>query len=238
MKTTILTLAIALAFSFTAVPADAALSNADKCNVFRAKTEMNFAKCMKIANLLEAKGKTPDRAKCVTKYDDGIAKAKTKFVNDKMGVTEADCSLDQSSTDGAKALDIVSAGQELANFDLNTGTLPMLDDIQSLVDEAVGNVDITSDNEAVCTGAGGTWDGSVCTPAAVPDRDCFREGTCGTDGWNFGDYAGVTASSTGCSDTTGGSDSYTRGVVFADYCVAYASSCLSLFRGRVCGYYN
>ena len=52
--------------------------------LFRAKTEMNFAKCLKIANLLEAKGKTPDRAKCVTKYDDGTAKAKTKFVNDKM----------------------------------------------------------------------------------------------------------------------------------------------------------
>ena len=158
MKTSILTLALALAFSFTAVPADAGLTNIQKCNVFRAKTEMNFAKCMKIANLLEAKGKIPDRAKCVTKYDDGIAKAKTKFVNDKMGVTEADCSLDQSSTDGAKALDIVSARQELANFDLNTGTLPMLDDIQSLVDEAVGNVDITSDNEAVCTTAGGTYD--------------------------------------------------------------------------------
>ena len=149
MKRSILILALALAFSFTATPADAALSNADKCNVFRAKTEMNFAKCMKIANLLEAKGKTADRAKCVTKYDDGIAKAKTKFVNDKLGVTEADCSLDQSSTDGAKALDIVSAGQELANFDLNTGTLPMLDDIQSLVDEAVASASHTNCSIAV-----------------------------------------------------------------------------------------
>ena len=73
MKTFLSTLAVALAFSFTAAPADAALSNAGKCNVFRAKTEMNFATCMKIANLLEAKGKAPDRAKCVTKYDDGIA---------------------------------------------------------------------------------------------------------------------------------------------------------------------
>ncbi len=241
MKTSVLTLAFALAFSFTATPADAALSNADKCNVFRAKTEMNFAKCMKIANLLEAKGKTPDRAKCVTKYDDGIAKAKTKFVNDKMSVTEADCSLDQSSTDGAKALDIVAAGQELANFDLNTGTLPMLDDIQSLIDEAVGNVDITSDNASLCTDAGGTydagtdtcsvditsdnaaaeqdgceaangtWDDSVCTPAAMPDRDCFREGACGVDGWNRGSYVGVTISSTGCSDTIPGTDTYQKG---------------------------
>lgn len=117
-----------------------------------------------------------------------------------MGVTEADCSLDQSSTDGAKALDIVSAGQELANFDLNTGTLPMLDDIQSLVDEAVGDVDITSDNETVCTGAGGTWDDSVCTPAPVADPDCFRKGACGAEGWDSGSYAGVTLSSSGCLD--------------------------------------
>jgi hypothetical protein len=123
MKTTILPLAIALAFSFTAVPADAALSNADKCNVFRAKTEMNFSKCMKIANLLEAKGKTPDRAKCVTKYDDGIAKAKTKFVNDKLGVTEAECGLEQASTDKAKALDVLAAGQEIVTGGQDAGTI-------------------------------------------------------------------------------------------------------------------
>ena len=156
---------LALAFSFAATQADAALTNIQKCNVFRAKTEMNFAKCLKIANLLEAKGKTADRAKCVTKYDDGIAKAKTKFVNEKLNVTEAECGLEQASTDAVKALDIVSAGQELANFDLSTGTLPMLDDIQSLIDEAVGNVDITSDNQTVCEDANGTWENGTCAPS-------------------------------------------------------------------------
>lgn len=123
MKTTILPLAIALAFSFTATPAAAALTNIQKCNVFRAKTEMNFSKCMKIANLLEAKGKTPDRAKCVTKYDDGIAKAKTKFVNDKLGVTEAECGLEQASTDKAKALDVLAAGQEIVTGGQDAGTI-------------------------------------------------------------------------------------------------------------------
>lgn len=137
MKTTILTLAIALAFSFTAAPADAALTKVQKCEVFRAKVEMNFSKCMKIANLLEAKGKTADRAKCVTKYDDGIAKAKTKFVIDKLDATEAECGLEQASTDAVKALDIVSAGQELATFGLDDSDLEIGTDIQSLIDEAV-----------------------------------------------------------------------------------------------------
>ncbi len=217
MKTSILTLALALAFSFTAVPAEAGLSNADKCEVFRAKTEMNFAKCLKVANLLEAKGKTADRAKCVTKYDDGIAKAKTKFVNEKLNVTEAECGLEQASTDAVKALDIVSAGQELATFGLDDSDLAIGTDIQSLIDEAVAAVDITSDNQTVCEAANGTWDDSVCTPAAMPDRDCFREAACGTDGWNQGRYAGVTISSTGCSDTPYGSDTYSKGLDFYDY---------------------
>ena len=223
MKTFLSMLAIALAFSFTAAPADAAQSNADKCNVFRAKTEMNFSKCMKIANLLEAKGKTADRAKCVTKYDDGIAKAKTKFVNEKLNVTEAECGLEQASTDAVKALDIVSAGQELATFGLDASALlPPGTDIQSLIDEAVAGVDITSDNPAIaaaaeqagCEAAGGTWAAPDCTPAAVADRDCFREGACGVNGFNLGDYQGGTVSSTGCADTAAGSDSYDDGSSF------------------------
>ena len=219
MKTTILPLAIALAFSFTAVPADAALSNADKCEVFRAKTEMNFAKCLKVANLLEAKGKTGDRAKCVTKFDQGIAKAKTKFVNDKLNVTEAECSLNQEAVDAIKALDLVAANVALADYGLDSGDLPLYQDIQDLIDDAVAGVDITSDNatiaaaaaEAACGDANGTWDDSVCTPAAMPNRDCFREGACGVDGWNRGSYVGVTISSTGCSDTIPGTDTYQKG---------------------------
>ena len=132
MKRSILILALALAFSFTATPAAAALTNIQKCNVFRAKTEMNFSKCMKIANLLEAKGKTPDRAKCVTKYDDGIAKAKTKFVNDKLGVTEAECGLEQASTDKAKALDVLAAGQEIVTGGQDAGTILACTDLLDL----------------------------------------------------------------------------------------------------------
>jgi len=176
MKTTILTLALALAFSFAAVPADAGLSNADKCEVFRAKTEMNFAKCLKVANLLEAKGKTGDRAKCVTKFDQGIAKAKTKFVNDKLNVTEAECSLNQEAVDAIKALDLVAAGVALADYGLDSGDLPLSQDIQDLIDDAVAGVDITSDNQAVCEAADGTWDAETSTCTAP--YNCFIGGYC------------------------------------------------------------
>lgn len=111
MKTSILTLAIALAFSLSPVPADA-LSSVEKCNVFRAKVEMNFSRCMKRANVLEEKGKTADRARCNIRHEGGIAKVKAKFV-EKMQVAPADCGLEKSSTNPVKALDILASGQEL-----------------------------------------------------------------------------------------------------------------------------
>ena len=76
------------------------------------------------------------------------------------------------------------------------------------------SVDITSDNQNVCEAAGGTWDSSGCTPAAVADRDCFREGACGVDGYNSCSHKGVSISSTGCSDTMPGASSYNLGKDF------------------------
>ena len=58
----------------------------------------------------------------------------------------------------------------------------------------------------------------------MPDRDCFREGACGTDGWNQGAYAGVTISSTGCSDTIPGEDTYNRGKALYVYVGPLAST--------------
>jgi hypothetical protein len=215
MKTTILPLAIALAFSFTAVPADAALSNADKCEVFRAKTEMNFAKCLKVANLLEAKGKTGDRAKCVTKFDQGIAKAKTKFVNDKLNVAEAECSLNQEAVDAIKALDLVAAGVGLADYGLDSGDLPLYQDIQDLIDDAVAAIDITSDNAALCTDGGGTYDAG--TDTCTPGYNCTIGAMCSAWAAEYpeelpyytNNYVGHTADTFGCAtgqwaiDTTG-----------------------------------
>ena len=73
-----------------------------------------------------------------------------------------------------------------------------------------------SDNQEVCEAAGGAWAGSMCTPAAEPDRDCFRKGFCGANGANDGIYAGMTASSSGCDmpDGNGSNTSYAQGVDF------------------------
>ena len=81
--------------------------------------------------------------------------------------------------------------------------------VQTLIDDAVAGVDITSDNagvaaaaeQAACEAANGTWDGSVCAPAAVPYRDCFLVGACGLDGWDYGAYEGEDEFVTGCVAT-------------------------------------
>jgi hypothetical protein len=96
-------------------------------------------------------------------------------------------------------------------------------------------IDITSDNAEIaaaaeqdgCEAANGTWDGSVCTPAAAPDRDCFRGGACGVVGHNYGDYEGVTLSSSGCSDTTAGTTAYTLGQTCFNGSFPFPVSCPS-----------
>jgi hypothetical protein len=65
---------------------------------------------------------------------------------------------------------------------------------------------------SACEAANGTWDGSVCTPAAVADRDCFRAGVCGTEAYNHGNYVGVNIVSSGCSDTEDRISSFQKGV--------------------------
>ena len=98
------------------------------------------------------------------------------------------------------------------------------------------SVDITSDNAAAeqtgCEAANGTWEASECTPAAVADRDCFREGACGADGWNIGAYEGVTASSSGCSESTTESDSYNLGATSSPL---LCEECPAYYRVRICG---
>ena len=126
--------------------------------------------------------------------------------------------------DSVEASALIAAGRDLAVFAVSDSDLADDSGVQTLIDDAVAAVDITSDNAGVaaaagqtaCEAAGGSWDGSACTPAAVADRDCFREGACGADGRNFGPYEGETISSTGCSDTTPGTNSYNQGVASMD----------------------
>jgi hypothetical protein len=58
MKTFLSTLAITLAITFTAAPADA-LDDLAKCRVYNAKIKMNYAKCLELDKLLVEKGKAP-----------------------------------------------------------------------------------------------------------------------------------------------------------------------------------
>ena len=209
MKFLTLTLAavLTLAFSFTATPAEAGLEPLAKCRVYNAKIKMNYAKCLELDNLLVEKGKAA-KGICESKRTTSLEKATAKFVT-KLGVDAADCGIDTATTEADQALQLLASSDQ-----------PLTPEQEAAL--AGTAADITSDNaeiaataaQATCSEANGTWDGSVCTPAAVPDRDCFREGACGVDGWNDGAYVGVTSSSTGCSDTSAGTDSYTKGVAF------------------------
>jgi hypothetical protein len=260
MKRSILTLALALAFSFTAAPADAGLTEGQKCAMKANLLSGKFSLCLSKADANVSKGRVLDTvaadAKCETKFRDGWGKTREK-AQDKDASLGADCdgAMSDAVRDSVEASALITAGRDdLAAFAVSENDIAGDSGIQELIDEAVAEVDITSDNAAVCTTAGGTydagtdtcsvditsdnaaaeqtgceaangtWDGSGCTPAAVADRDCFRAGFCGAGGANRGDYVGVTASSTGCSQTTPGSNSYTLGLDFWT-CVTGPSSC-------------
>ena len=201
MKFLTLTLAavLTLAFSFTTTPAEAGLNTLEKCRVYNAKIKMNYAKCLELDNLLVEKGKAA-KGICESKRTASLEKATAKFVT-KLGVGAADCGIDTATTEADQALQLLASSDQ-----------PLTPEQEAAL--AGTAADITSNDQTVCETAGGTWDGSVCTPAAVPDRDCFREGACGVDGWNDGAYVDVTSSSTGCSDTSAGTDSYTQGAAF------------------------
>ena len=217
MKTSILTLALALAFSFTAVPADAGLTEGQKCAMKANLLSGKFSLCLSKADANVSKGRVSDTvaadAKCETKFRDGWGKTREK-AQDKDASLGADCdgAMSDAVRDSVEASALITAGRDdLAAFAVSENDIAGDSGIQELIDEAVAEVDITSDNQTVCEAANGTWEASECTPAAVADRDCFREGACGADGWNIGAYEGVTASSSGCSETTTGSDSYNVG---------------------------
>jgi hypothetical protein len=107
-----------------------------------------------------------------------------------------------ASLDKATAKFVTKLGVDAAACGIDADTADAQRDVQLLA---------SANSQSACEAAGGTWDGSVCTPAAVPDRDCFREGICGAEGYDYGIYAGATLSSTGCSDTNAGTDSYNEG---------------------------
>ncbi len=221
MKTSILALAIGLAFSFTPTPAAGGLSNQTKCDSGKLLAAAKFSQCrikvdfiaLKKGDKLSAEKKTAMEDKCDTKINEAFVKLEEKY---------PDAGDDKCSTYGDAAnmiAGLVAVSDAVADGSVSTG--------------GSGAVDPTANDQTVCEDANGTWDDSVCTPAAMPDRDCFREGACGTEGRNLiaSPYAGVTISSTGCSDTIPGTDTFQKGKAYYDAIAFVSTPLLWIFDG-------
>ena len=176
MKTTILTLALALAFSFAAVPADAGLTEGQKCAFKANLLSGKLSLCLNKADANVSKGKAADTAtadaKCESKFRSGWDKTREK-AQDKDSSLGADCdgAMSDAVRDSVEASALIAVGRDLAAFAVSDADL--LDDsgVQALIDEAVAAVDITCDNESICTGAGGTYDAGddTCSVGSVEE---------------------------------------------------------------------
>ena len=186
MKTSILTLALALAFSLGATSA-AALDDLAKCRVYNAKIKMNYAKCLELDKLLVEKGKAP-KGICESKRTTSLDKATAKFV-DKLGVSAEDCGIDSATTDEAQALQLLASSDD-----------PLTTEQEAAL--AGTAADITSDNQTVCEDANGTWESGTCAPS----YNCSVGALCSAWAAEYPDqlqyytnnYIGHTAASSGC----------------------------------------
>ena len=224
MKTSILTLALGLAFSLGATSA-AALDDLAKCRVYNAKIKMNYAKCLELDKLLVEKGKAP-KGICESKRTTSLDKARAKFV-DKLGVSAEDCGIDTATTDEAQALQLLASSDD-----------PLTTEQEAAL--AGTAADITSDNAALCTNAGGVYDAGTdtCTVDITTDNAAAIAAampSCqwGNELWNgAGDGACVCAIDTDvrdCSGTCGGDDIACVG------CDGVPNSGLELDACNVCG---
>jgi hypothetical protein len=176
-------LVIALAVSFAAAqPADAQLTAVAKCNAYRSKVELQFSKCLNLANLLEIKGRSPERSECNSKYDQNITRARAKFSGPwwagGLGVTAADCALEQAFTDAAKGLKLLATRQNVADFALETSDLYDSLQVRELIDAAIAAAPgPESNDELVCASGGGRWDDGACGPP-LADYDCTVGALC------------------------------------------------------------
>ena len=107
MKTFLSTLAITLAITFMATPADA-LDDLAKCRVYNAKIKMNYAKCLELDELLVAKGKAP-KGNCDSKRTASLRRLTIKFVSN-LGVNDAACGIDTETAAGDQALQWLASG--------------------------------------------------------------------------------------------------------------------------------
>ena len=194
MKRSILTLAITLAFSFTAVPADAGLTEGQKCAMKANLLSGKFSLCLSKADANVSKGRVLDTvaadAKCETKFRDGWDKTRTKAQekdadNGNAEMLGADCNgaMSDAVRDSVEASALIAAGRhDMTAFAVSEADLADDSGVQELIDEAVAEVDITSDNASVCTTAGGTYDAGTdtCSVDITSDNQTVCEAANGT----------------------------------------------------------
>ena len=215
MKTTILTLALALAFSFAAVPADAGLTEGQKCAFKANLLSGKLSLCLNKADANVSKGKAADTAtadaKCESKFRSGWDKTREK-AQDKDSSLGADCdgAMSDAVRDSVEASALIAVGRDLAAFAVSDADL--LDDsgVQALIDDAVAAVDITSDNESLCTNAAGTYDSGA--------------DTCSVDITTDNAAIAAAAEQAGCEDAGGSWDSGTC-TAASSYNCALAAFC-------------
>jgi hypothetical protein len=202
MKRSIITLAIALAFSFTAAPADAALTEGQKCAMKANLLSGKFSLCLSKADANVSKGRLSDTAaadaKCETKFRDGWGKTREK-AQDKDSSLGADCdgAMSDAVRDSVEASGLIATGRNLAAFNVNEYALAADSGVQTLIDEAVAEVDITSDNAALCTDAGGTYDAG--TDTCTVDITSNDQSVCETAGGSWESGTCTAGSSYNCT---------------------------------------
>jgi len=178
-----MTVIVSSMFTFLASPrVEAVLDSASKCEIYRTRVELKFAKCLDLANVLEFRGKAADLAKCSNKYDEGIARDRRKLVGPWSGggfeEAETASGLGQSATDTAKALQIVAAGRDVADFGLATSDLHAGIDLPAWIDAAIAAAPGPKANdESICDAAEGVWDGDDCSPN-LSDYNCSVGAMC------------------------------------------------------------
>ena len=218
MKRSTLTLAITLAFSFTAAPADALLTEGQKCAMKANLLSGKFSLCLSKADANVSKGRLSDTAaadaKCETKFRDGWDKTRTKAQekdadNGNAEMLGADCNgaMSDAVRDSVEASALIAAGRhDMRAFAVSEADLADDSGVQGLIDEAVAAVDITSDNAALCTDAGGTYDAG--TDTCTPGYNCTLGAMCSTWAAEYpenlpnytNNYVGHTAATFGCSE--------------------------------------
>ena len=110
------------------------------------------------------------------KFRAGWAKTRIK-AQEKDASLGPDCdgAMSDAVRDSVEASALIATGRNLAAFSVNEFALADDSGVQTLIDDAVAGVDITSDNAGVaqstCEAAGGTWDGSTCTAADITSND-------------------------------------------------------------------